>query len=278
MSQLAARVEERIREWNVTVENTLETDSSIVLFGKRVDQPVVLKVVRRPGDEWHCGEVLKAFDGRGMVRAYKHVDGAVLLERVEPGTSLVALSLEGRDDEAIDVLCEVIERISHQHESLEGFTGVQEWQRAFEWYLANSDTQIPRDLVERGGEIYRELCATQQNLTLLHGDLHHDNVLLDSRRGWLAIDPKGVVGEIEYEIGTSLHNPREMPELFSSVEIVERRLQRFVRRLNLDYDRAVRWGFAQAVLSAIWLVEDGFVVDERDTSMMLARAMRPLVE
>ena len=53
-----------------------------------------------------------------------------------------------------------------------------------------------------------------------------------------------------------------MPELFSSPEIVERRVRRFVRRLNLDYDRAVRWGFAQAVLSAIWSVEDGFILDE----------------
>jgi streptomycin 6-kinase len=38
-------------------------------------------------------------------------------------------------------------------------------------------------------------------------DLHHYNVLSDSGRGWLAIDPKGLVGEVEYEVGAAIRNP-----------------------------------------------------------------------
>jgi hypothetical protein len=66
--QLMERVEERVRSWDVAIEATLETNSSFLAFGTRGDQAVVLKVLRQPGDEWRCGEVLEAFDGRGIVR------------------------------------------------------------------------------------------------------------------------------------------------------------------------------------------------------------------
>ena len=75
---LIERVEERVREWNVDVLDTLETESSFVAFGTRGNLPVVLKVLRQPGDEWRCGEVLEAFDGIGVVRVYDYIEGAAL--------------------------------------------------------------------------------------------------------------------------------------------------------------------------------------------------------
>jgi streptomycin 6-kinase len=94
----------------------------------------------------------------------------------------------------------------------------------------------------------------------------------------VAIDPKGVVGEVEYEIGAALRNPYGRPELFASPEIVERRIRCFESRLKLDAHRALLWGFSQAVLSVIWGVEDGFAVEESNTSLMLAKAIRQLIE
>ena len=44
--------------------------------------------------------------------------------------------------------------------------------------------------------VHRRLCESQRDVRLLHGDLHHDNVLLDAGRGCLAIDPTGVTGEV----------------------------------------------------------------------------------
>lgn len=126
--------------------------------------------------------------------------------------------------------------------------------------------------------MHSRLCDSQRCTRLLHGDLHHHNVLFDFDRGWVAIDPKGVVGEIEYEIGAALRNPYERPDLFASPATVERRLQLFTSKLNLDFKRALAWGFAQAVLSAIWSVEDGFAVDARNPSIMLAEAIRPMLE
>lgn len=271
------RVEERVRAWGVVGEGTLQTHSSFLLFGKRGKQPVVLKVVRQPGDEWRCGEVLQAFDGRGSVRAYEAIAGAVLLERLCPGNSLASMSLTGRDDEATDILAEVIQQMSHLHTSLEAFVTVQDWGAGFRRYLASGDQQIPRSVAEQGQHLYAELCASQQHVGLLHGDLQHYNVLFDEHRGWTAIDPKGVVGELEYEIGASLRNPYESPELFAAPETIERRLRCYEARLKLNSNRALRWGLAQAVLSAIWSVEDGFAVNAQSPALRLVHTIQAIL-
>jgi streptomycin 6-kinase len=239
---------------------------------------VVLKVVRQPGDEWRSGEVLEDFDGQGTVRVYEHIGGAVLLEQLKPGTQLADMALNGRDEEATEILAEVIQRMSYPLESSKEFVTVQDWGKGFERYLASGDSQIPKDLVAEAQGIYLNLCSSQQGVRLLHGDLQHYNVLFDSARGWIAIDPKGVVGEVEYEIGAALRNPYERPELFTSPARIERRIKGYEAKLKIDADRALAWGFSQAVLSAIWGVEDGFTVEANNPSIMLANAIRVILE
>jgi len=101
-------------------------------------------------------------------------------------------------------------------------------------------------------------------------------VLHDAARGWVAIDPKGVLGEPEYEAGALLRNPGE-PERYASPEIVERRVRCCEARLGLDAGRMVAWGFAQAVLSAIWGVEDGYTLHPDAPPLRLARAIEPML-
>jgi streptomycin 6-kinase len=275
--QLRDRFEDRVRDWGVVVNQTLETEGSLIGFGTRGEQPVVLKVIKRPGDEWRSGEILDAFDGKGVVRVYEYVEGAVLLERLSPGNSLVGIALNGGDDEATEILADVIQKMSPQ-QLVKAPVTVEDWAKGFECYSASGADQIPKSLVEKAHRVYLELCGSQSSPRLLHGDLHHYNVLFDSDRGWVAIDPKGVVGEIEYEIGALLRNPYEKPEFFAQPSTVERRLKRLASRLSLDFRRALAWGFAQAVLSAIWEVEDGFAVDARNPGIVLAEAIRPMLE
>ncbi len=274
---LQERVEERIRQWNILVQHTLYTPSSFIAFGRRGEQEVVLKVVRHEGDEWRSGEVLEAFDAKGTVRVYEHIEGALLLERLKPGTSLTDLALKGRDDEATLILAGVIEQMSGPHRPQKAFVTAEDWGRGFERYLASNDKQIPAELVMQAGRIYMELCDSQQEVRLLHGDLQHYNVLFDAERGWLAIDPKGVIGEVEYEIGASLRNPYERPELFATPETIERRIRLYEACLKLNADRALSWAFSQAVLSALWSVEDGGTVEADNPSMRLANAIRLLI-
>ncbi|MBI1872879.1 MAG: phosphotransferase [Acidobacteria bacterium] len=270
------RVEALVGEWNVTVQDTAETESSFLVFGTCRDQPVVLKVVKRPGDEWHSGEVLQAFGGNGVVRVYEYVEGAVLVERAIPGESIVSMTIDGRDGEATTILADVIQRMSGCTPQRRCPT-VHDWAKGFDRYLASDGDQIPRELVVHGHELYVQLAASQGQTTLLHGDLHHYNVLNDARRGWLAIDPKGVIGDVEYEIGAILRNPIERPDLFASPDTIDGRLQRLAGALRVDGERVLQWAFAQAVLSAIWAVEDGFAVQPDNPTVALAHTLRAML-
>ena len=261
MDEVHVRAARLTRRWHVEVDSRIETDSSLIVFGRRGADPVVLKVVKQPGDEWRSGEVVNAFGARGVVRALEYDDGAALLERIVPGTKLVELTKAGHDDAATNAIADVIAAMAPDA-TPSWCPTVNEWGRGFARYLGRGDTQIPTSLVHRASDLYAELCETQGSTRLLHGDLQHYNVLRDEQRGWLAIDPKGVVGEAEYEVGALLRNPGELPAALTSPVIIERRVDTLSSRLGLDADRVLRWGFAQAVLSAIWLIEDGYPIGE----------------
>jgi streptomycin 6-kinase len=271
------RFDDRVRAWQVVIEHVIETDGSVVGLGRRGRQPVVLKVIKSRGEEWRSGEILGAFEGRGAVRVYDRVDGAMLLERLLPGVSLVGMSLGGADDDATLILAQTIAAMSPRRPAGTVST-VQDWARAFDRCRASGDPQVPGHLLSRARRMYSHLCDTQAGVRLLHGDLHHDNVLFDETRGWLAVDPKGVVGELAYEVGAALRNPAERPQLYAEPEIIRRRVERFSRELQLDPGRVLSWAFAQAVLAAVWAVEDGLAIEPGNGWVALADVILPMLD
>jgi len=237
---------------------------------------MVLKGAREPGDEWHCGQILEVFGGRGMVHVYAFTGGAVLLERLQPAHSLADLSLSGRDEEATRILATVIARLAASRIPPVAVP-VHTLADGFRRYLAGGSEQIPTALVRSAHRIYRELCLSQRNIRLLHGDLHQYNVLFDDIRGWVAIDPKGLIGELEYEIGAALRNPYELPQRIAQPRAIESRIAHLAKGLGLDPTRALRWGFAQAVLATIWSVEEGARVDATHPFLQVANAIDSLL-
>ena len=266
------RVQQVARDWRLSIEESFETETSVVSFVTRDNQSLILKVIKRENDEWRSGEVLNAFAANGFARVFEHTGGAMLLERLQPGNSLADLSLAGRDEEATEILAAVIEKMSPASVPPD-CPKVEDWGKGFERYLATGDERISRHLADAAHRVFAGLCSSQSSTRLLHGDFHHYNVLFDSQRGWLAIDPKGVIGELEYEIGAILRNPGEGPELFLSRSTIEKRIEQLTVRLKLNRERVVAWAFAQAVLSAVWGIEDGFEIDGSNTSLKLAQVL-----
>ena len=276
MSSALSRLSSLAEQWHVAVDKTWETTESCFAFGTRGDTSVVLKISKRRNDEWHAGDILRSFDGGGTVRVYESEPGAVLLERLDPAKELVELVRAGNDDEATEILAQLMRQMS-QHSPPSHCQTLLDWSRGFDRYLETGDPQLPGSLVREAHELYLSLANSQQNAMLLHGDLHHYNVLFDSTRGWVSIDPKGLVGELEYEVGAILRNPVENPDFFASTTVVKRRLNLLTAALKLNYDRALRWSFAQAVLSAIWVIEDGDELAPNNPSLRLVHALAPLI-
>jgi streptomycin 6-kinase len=274
MNELHARLRSHVLAWGVRVGDVVDTPNSLLAFGHRQRQPVVLKIVKRLDDEWLSGLVLEAFGGCSVVRMLEHAGGAVLLERLLPGTSLADADIA--DDEKTAIIANVIGRMSPGPPPA-GAPTAESLATAFERYAASSAVQIPGQLVDAARRTYAELCASQASPRLLHGDLHHHNVLLDAERGWLAIDPKGIVGELAYEVGAALRNPCERPEIFTSPAVIRQRVERYAAVLQLDDRRVLAWAFAQVVLAAIWELEDDGRLDAGLGWIALAESLRRLL-
>ncbi len=266
------RAEALVAEWCVVPERIEVTRTSVLAFGRRDDLLVVLKIAVTEGDEWLSGDVIRAFRGHGMVMAYESKPGAALLERIEPGGNLSVLALQGDDERASEILTDVLATM-RPVELPHHYSTVADWMKGFDRYTASGRRDIPADLVDVAHREYEYLCTSQTGTRLLHGDFHHFNVLHDRRRGWLAIDPKGVIGEPEYELGAVFRNPWHHPDVFADHNVIARRLAVFAKKLGFDRRRMLRWAFAQAVLSAIWTIEDGCSIDQANQQICLARVL-----
>ena len=260
----------------VDPEQITESETAWLIYGRQGNQRVVLKVAQARGDEWLAGSVVAAFGGLGMARVIEWTDGAMLLEEIRPGVPLIELTKSGRDREASAIFAGVVTAMAPGPPPSHVPT-VANWGLGFERYVVSGDHQIPSDLLSQAQEVYTSLAATQRAPRLLHGDLHHENILLDAERGWLAIDPKGVIGELEFELGAWLRNPAGHPELFAGRGAVEDRLEQLGALLPIDQSRTLAWAFAQGVLSAIWTVEDEGTLSAGHAGLALARTIRKLV-
>ena len=271
-------LESLARRWGTILTGSVqESPTGRVCFGRRGKTDVVLKVPNPDSDEANALAALLHFGGHGAVRVLEHDCGAaMLLDRAMPGQPLTDLVVAGRDDEATAVLCDIVAAL-HRPDLPGGiadrFPGIEDWGQELQSYRNGADI-IPASLVERAIAVFTELAGSQGRRRLLHGDLHHHNILSDDRRGWFAIDPKGVVGESAYEIGAALRNPTSDPARFAVRAIIERRIAIVRERLGFDPQRVLRWAFAQGVLSAVWRVADG---RDPERGLATANAILPML-
>jgi streptomycin 6-kinase len=218
---------------------------------------------------------LRAFQMQGAVRLLASDErlGALLLERVTPGNTLVALQDEMR---ATEIAARIMRNL-WQARAVEGeFPSLESWTAGFAALrLRFSGDTGPLDsvLVDTAENLRAELLQGGSTSRLLHGDLHHFNVLNGNASGWIAIDPKGVIGDPAYEPAAFLLNPGTAVVLDRSMQ--QARIGVFAEQLRMDPQRIVRWVFVQAVLGAWWTIEDGGV--DWDASMLAAGVLLSLV-
>jgi len=239
-----------LAKWRLTLDGEpFETHSSWLAFVKHGDQPALLKVFKQNSDETRSAAILRHWGDRAA-RVHEGDETGIVMERARPGTPLT--ELVGDDDRATNIWCETVAAL-HVTPAPEGWPDLFRCGRSFTKPYPEHAV-LTRALFEHGKKVFFELCESQgPRRFLLHRDLHHANMLKDAQRGWLVIDPKGNVGELEFEAASFLHNPTRE---FCEAKHIERRVHIVATRLGLDSERLLRWCFAHGVLSAVWAVED----------------------
>ena len=233
-----------------------------VVPAKRSDGTAAVLKLGVPGSQHFADHAaaLEAFAGRGSVRLLAHdpARGAQLLERAKPGTPARDL-VPDRDADATAATIAVIRRLHAPPPPDCPLPDLAAQGADFAKYLRAypDDGPLPRHLVERAATLHDELCASATARVVLHGDLHHDNVLRSEREPWLSIDPFGMVGDPASETGVLLYNPDPPLRDNALLELVPARIEQLADGLGQPVERVVAWGFVKAVLSEVWDVEGG---------------------
>jgi len=291
LASLPAFVDEASQRWGLTDVQAAPTLSyNFVAFAKRGDrasttgidatasQPsaqreVVLKMGVPHNEMKSEIAALRLYNGEGACRLFDCDEEKcwMLLERLQPG---VMLSTWEDDQEATHIAAEVMQKIWRPLESLESASllaenqkqtsGLQRFIRLSDWFdglkklrprFGGRTGPLNEKLVERVERSVKDFFAEDQQPVLMHGDFHHFNIL-SSERGWLVIDPKGVIGPAGYEVGPFLINP--WGDLLNGNNyrlMTKRRIDILHERLGFERERIREWGLAHAILSAWWSIE-----------------------
>ncbi|MFD6396653.1 aminoglycoside phosphotransferase family protein [Nocardia sp. NPDC060249] len=252
---LPCLMNEVLEQWSCVPDGPVTHGNvGIVLPVRRWDLPPAVVKISFP----HPGNVFEpdafaTWNGRGAVRLFARDDErfAMLLERTGRGTLAEVTDF----DEAVGILGQLSRRLA-----IEAPAGlprvselVAEWPDEIRTTAAELGALLPRRVLDAAIETLRDLDSYQPQ-TLVHGDLHDANVMAGEREPWLAIDPKGYVGDRAYDTITVIRSYRFAPLLFTPAPAagIRRGLDLYCEAAEIDRDRARRWAQTRAVRAALW--------------------------
>lgn len=247
------KLNDYLSEWKLSNPQLVaQTLTSHIYTVVHEGETVVLKLLSSAEvDEQRGALALRYFDGHGAVRLLRFDDGAQLMEYA-PGAALVTLVEQGKDEEATRIIAGAIKQLHSvpQDAPTDGMMRLERWFEAlFTKAAADRQTGI-ESIYERGAAVAGRLLGDPQDVRVLHGDIHHYNIK-HSPRGWLAFDPKGLVGERTYDCANTLCNPA-IPELVHNETRLLKNAAILAETLALDLGRVLAFTYAYACLNASW--------------------------
>ncbi len=276
------KLEHYCQLWNLAQPQPLaETPTSHLYTVEYAGVTAVLKLLTEYGAEERNGATaLRCFDGHGAIRLYRSDDGAQLLEYAA-GDDLVPLVKSGGDADATRIIAGVIKQLHSVPlpESDDGLFPLDRWFQAL-FDKAAADRRAGDELLfVRGARVAEALLRDPREVRVLHGDIHHANIRYSDARGWLAFDPKGVLGERTYDCANTLCNPFTGQERFDPLVHDEARLLRnagiLSAELGIDLPRMLAYTYAYACLSASWSLSDSGGDNPGEWALNIARIIEP---
>ncbi|MGI8468469.1 MAG: aminoglycoside phosphotransferase family protein, partial [Pyrinomonadaceae bacterium] len=199
---------------------------------------------------------LRMANGDGAVKLLESDESrrAILLEKLTPGENLKEVCC--RDEaEAVEIAIPIARRLLKEPPPDFAFRRLDEWFNNF--FSKAASTNFPPEFQNKAREFYEKLSSSSKHEFLIHGDLHHENILSATREPFLAIDPKGIVGDISYEISVFLNN--HLWWLASEPNLREKlndAVRQFSQAFEIEQAHLRQWAFAQIVLSAWWTFDE----------------------
>lgn len=279
LGRLPELVNECRERWALELSAPFENLSyNLVIPGRSATGALIVLKAGVPCRELETeAAALNIFQGVGAVRLLDQdrAAGVLLLERIIPG---IPLHERLADEEATRTAAALMRQLWRAAPAEHSFPSLAVWFLAFEQLRGQPGSGrnlSPFELVARARRIFGELDASTEKCVILHGDLHHANILFSAERGWVAIDPKGIMGDRGYEVGSFMLNQLPVGASDSTtMAIFSQRLSIFSDELQINRERLTLWAFCHAVLSAVWEMEEG---KDCQGTIRLARLIERLI-
>ncbi|OCP01054.1 MULTISPECIES: aminoglycoside phosphotransferase family protein [unclassified Ensifer] len=238
-------------KWSLQSDGEVIATPSSHLFPVRYrEQPAMLKVAQDPEEKF--GRLPMVYwDGQGAAKIYESDTDAVLMERTDSQRNLFHMAMTGSDEEVTRIICRTVAELHAPRVASipPDLVPLDKWFASLQ-----AAAPIQGGLFARAYEAAQELLANPEPPVVLHGDVHHANILDFGDRGWLAIDPKRVLGDRGYDYANLFCNP-ELP-LVTAPGRLQRHLPVVAEETSLAPRRILNWVLAYAGLSAAWFLED----------------------
>jgi streptomycin 6-kinase len=260
-----------IAKWGLVPDGPeIQTPSSWLMPVRQAAAAAMLKVHKAQSDERASADYLRYVDGDGAVRVMMADYEALLMERAVGSRSLLDMAVGGEDVEAAEILAGTVAKLHAPRAGPAPRTLVPLEQQFASLFERVSE----HPLLGRSAAIARVLLGAPRDVIALHGDLHHSNVLDGGARGWIAVDPKGLIGERTYDVANLLGNPWPHGEIVHSTERMRRMAELYANRLSIDGQRVLAFALAHAGLAASWRLDDG---SDPAYRLKCAEVLAPLV-
>lgn len=226
------------QEWNLTDLTPVDNLSmNYVLSGKQGAQEIILKLSLDTDLIEREKTALTALAGYGAVPVLAYQDRTLLLKNLSPAISLKTY-LPDRQAQALKIACEVTKNL-HQAPLSQSIKLPSIEER---FSLLDKTWPIPNDYLNLARQFRDHIFNTYQTRKVLHGDLHHDNILQDGN-DWKIIDPHGVIG---FPIN----------EVWAFVQDIDNDIPFIAKYFGFPVDDIKKCYFMHSLLSSIWAMED----------------------
>jgi len=218
-------------------------------------RPAIVKIGPPEKEFYTEMEALDHFNGKRMVRliAEDAELRAMLMEAVVPGTSLRQIQKED-DREATKIGASVIRDVLMPVPGNHSLPLLADWAEVLTRVQGCLAEPVTRNRVTKAQHIFHALDSSKDKDMLIHGDLHHDNILFDEKRGWLAIDPKGLIADPAYNGARFMMN---WWDTTPHTDLIKRRIDLFTSITGFDEERLIGWAYVDCMISSAWCIEEG---------------------
>jgi streptomycin 6-kinase len=265
--------------WRLTLLQSIENSSdisSVYVVKTTKNDTAVLKIPKGKGIEGERlgATALKYFGTDGAVKCLKSDKHVQLLDYID-GDMVRVLVDRGKDNQATQIIAGVVKKL-HNPRNRKKPQLVSLRDHLKDLYLCSEKNDTDSHY-KWAVHLANNLLNTVKFETVLHGDIHHENIMHSSKYGWIAIDPKGLYGDPHYDLANCFNNPIGHEDLIQNPERINIMATIFSDELGYDKKRLIQFACIHMAASSAWHLSNDYNI-QGNISLHNSKILREILE